>query len=87
MKAVPKQSGYIGILLILLGTAGMVFLFMKMYFTSSPTTIEFQPNNAQGVTPTTQYDRLRSDIDAAKAVSNQLNTKALETNKTLNSLR
>ena len=82
-----KKSGYIGILLILLGTAGMLFLFMKMYFTTSPTAIEFQPNNAKGVAPTTQYERLRSDIDAANAVSNQLNTKALETNKTLNSLR
>ncbi|PIX57112.1 MAG: hypothetical protein COZ48_02430 [Candidatus Yonathbacteria bacterium CG_4_10_14_3_um_filter_43_12] len=87
MKAMPKQSGYIGILLILLGTAGMIFLFMKMYFKSSPTAIEFQPNNAQGATPATQYDRLRSDIDTADAISNQLNTKALETNKTLNSIR
>lgn len=87
MKVANKQSGYIGILLILLGTAGMVFLFMKMYFTSSPTTGEFQPNNAEGVAPATQYDRLRSDIDAANAVSNQLNTKALETNKVLNNVQ
>lgn len=87
MKIANKQSGYIGILLILLGTAGMVFLFMKMYFTSSPIKNEFQPNNAEGVTPTTQYDRLRSDIDAANAVSNQLNIKALETNKVLNNIK
>lgn len=87
MKVANKQSGYIGILLILLGTAGMVFLFMKMYFTSSGTTVEFQPANTQGVTPTTQYDRLRSDIDAANAVSNQLNAKSLETNKVLNNFK
>ncbi len=74
-----KQSGYIGILLILLGTAGMVFLFMKMYYAPGPETTEFQP--------TTQYDRLLSDIDSANAVSNQLNTKALETNKVLNNIR
>lgn len=82
-----KQSGYIGILLILFGTAGMVFLFMKMYFTSSPPTMEFQPTNSQGVAPTTQYDRLRSDIDAANVVSNQMNQKASETNRLMNSVR
>lgn len=87
MNSANKQSGYIGILLILLGTAGMVFLFMKMYFTQSPTMTEFQPNNAEGVTPATQYDRLRSDIGAANAVANQMNTKALETNSVLNSLK
>lgn len=84
MKMAVRESGYIGILLILLGTAVMVFIFMKMYFTSSGATTELQPKNAQGVTPTTQYDNLISDINVAKAVSNQLNTKALETNKVLN---
>lgn len=87
MKIAGKQSGYIGIFLILLGTAGLVFLFMKMYFTPSGATTEFQPTNSQGVAPTTQYDRLRSDIDAANAVSNQMNTKALETNKVLNNIQ
>ncbi|MFZ2303324.1 MAG: hypothetical protein WAV98_00860 [Minisyncoccia bacterium] len=88
MKRAVKQSGYIGILLILLGTAGMVFLFMKMYFTPSPTTTgELWHPDAPGLAPTTQYDRLRSDIDAANAVSNQLNTKAIETNSVLNGLK
>lgn len=87
MNRANRQSGYIGILLILLGTAGMVFLFMKMYFTSGPTMTEFQPSNAERATPTTQYDRLRSDIDVANAVANQMNTKALETNSVLNSLK
>ncbi|MGB2580188.1 MAG: hypothetical protein WBC83_00670 [Minisyncoccia bacterium] len=87
MKRTATQSGYIGILLILFGTAGMLFLFMKMYFTSSTTAIESQPTNTQDVTPTTQYDRLRADIDAANAVSNQLNTKALETNSMINDLK
>lgn len=84
MKVANKQSGYIGILLVLLGTAGMVFLFMKMYFTPTPTTGELWHPEGPGSAPTTQYDRLRSDIDAANAVSNQMNTKALETNKVLN---
>lgn len=82
-----KQSGYIGLLAILIGTALALFLFMKMYFAPSQSVTEFQPTNAQGVAPTTQYDRLRSDIDAANAVSNQLNTKALETNKALNNIK
>lgn len=86
MKVASKQSGYIGILLILLGTAGMIFLFMKMYFTPNNSATEFQPANAQGGTPTTQYDRLRSDIDATNALSNQLNKKALETNSVLNNI-
>lgn len=87
MSVANKQSGYIGILLILLGTAGMLFLFMKMYFAPSNPTTEFQPKNAQGVAPTTQYDRLLSDIEAANAVSNQLNQKASETNRLMNSVR
>lgn len=87
MSRVTTKSGYIGILMILLGTAGMLFLFMKMYFTPSKGTTEFQPKNAQGVAPTTQYDGLISDINAAKAVSNQMNQKASETNRVLNSLK
>lgn len=87
MDRATKHSGYIGILLILLGTALTLFLFMKMYFTPTKSTTEFQPTNAQGVAPTTQYDSLLSDINAAKNVSNQMNQKASETNRTLNSLK
>lgn len=86
MKRAVNQSGYIGILLIILGTAGTIFLFTKMYFTSSTTTAESQPTKTQGVAPTTQYDRLRVDIDSANAVSNQLNKKSLETSSVLNNI-
>ena len=83
MKVATKQSGYMGILLILLGTAGMLFLFMKMYFT--PTKSASTTN--VGGTPTTQFDGLLGDINAAKAVANQQNAKSAELNKTLNSLK
>lgn len=75
------QSGYIGILLILLGTAGMLFFFTKMYFT--PKTQGVPGSSA----PTTQFDSYMSDIGAAKAVANQQNAKEVEINKALNSLK
>lgn len=87
MNRATKQSGYTGILMILLGTAGMLFLFMKMYFAPSKSTTELQPKNAQGIAPATQYDSLISDINAAKAVSNQMNQKASETNRILNNVQ
>lgn len=87
MSRVTEQSGYIGILMILLGTAGMLFLFMKVYFSPIKSTTELKPKNAQGVAPTTQYDGLISDINATKAVSNQMNQKASETNRILNNIK
>jgi hypothetical protein len=87
MKIQNKQSGYIGILLILLGTAGALFLFMKTYFMPSETINEFQPNNTQVVPPATQYDSLISDINAAKSVSNKMNQKAVETNFLINNTK
>lgn len=83
MKRATNKSGYIGILLILLGTAGMLFLFMKMYFT--PTKSASSTN--VGVAPTTQFDGLLGDINAAKAVANQQNAKSAELNNVLNSLK
>lgn len=81
MKKTLGKSGYIGILLILLGTTSMLFLFMKMYFTPTKST------SSTSASPTTQFDGLLGDINAAKAVSNQMNQKASETNRLMNSVR
>lgn len=87
MRRHVAQSGYIGILLILLGTAGMIFLFMKMYFTPTNTATEFQPVNSNGVVPSTQYERLRSDINVANDIANQQKIKADELNRAMNSVQ
>ena len=76
-----NHSGYIGILSILIGTAIMLFLFTKMYFTpvkntASPTAV-----------PVTQYDNMRAGINAANQISNQQKIKALEADKLLNSVQ
>lgn len=85
-KRDTSQSGYVGILMILIGTALTIFLMMKVYFTPSTAVSEFQPTNESGVIPTTQYERLQTDVDAANAVVEQQNAKNAETNKMINSL-
>ena len=65
----------------------MIFLFTKMYFTPTNTTAEFQSTNTQGAIPTTQYDRLRSNVGDANDIANQQRTKADELNRVINSLQ
>ena len=72
-----NQSGYVGILALLVGVSVMLFLFVKVYFTPEK----------NGSANTTQYDSLLGDINTAKAVANQQNAKALEANKVLNDLK
>lgn len=76
MKQPTNQSGYIGLMLILMGTALTLFLFTKLYFTPST-----NATNGQVATSTTQFERMQTSIDAAKAISNQQNQKASEQNK------
>lgn len=86
-KLAAHQSGYIGLLAILIGTALTLFLFMKMYFAQSPIPAGVQPASTRGTSPTTQYDNIISDINAAKTVSNQMNKKAAETNRLMNGVQ
>ncbi len=85
-KKLKNKSGYIGILAILIGTALMLFLFIKVYFTPSKTTTEFQPTNTQGIAPTTQYERLRTNVDTASNIANEQKRKAEEANRLINSI-
>ncbi|MDO8604368.1 MAG: hypothetical protein Q7K40_03145 [bacterium] len=67
-----------GILLILLGTVGMIFLFTKIYFT---------PTTQNGTAPSaTQYERLRSDIGVANDIANEQKLKAEEQTRLLNNI-
>ena len=82
------QSGYIGLLALLLSAAIMLFLFVKIYFTpthdTSSAAAEFQPNTASGTVPTTGYERMHADVDAANSVANQLKARNEETTRVAN---
>lgn len=81
------QSGYVGLIVIILSVAIMASLFVKIYFTPTvqePTIAPFQPNTASGTVPTTEYERMHADVDAASAIKNQLNVQNQETARMLN---
>ncbi len=79
------KSGYMGIFIILIGTALMIFLSMKMYFSPSRSVSEIQPINESGVVPVMQDGSFRGGVSEAKSVVDQQNAKNLETNKMINS--
>lgn len=86
MKA-GTQSGYVGLLMIILSIAIISTLFVKIYFTPTvqePMVASFQPNTASGTVPTTEYERMHADVDAATAIKNQLNVQNQETARILN---
>ena len=64
-------------LMLIIAISITLLLFVRTYFTPTKT----------GNATTTQYDSLLGDINAAKAVANQQNTKTLEVNKMLNDLK
>ena len=81
------QSGYAGLIVIILSVAIIATLFVKMYFTPTvqePTVASFQPNTASGTVPTTEYQRMHADVDAANALKDQLNVQNQETSRVLN---
>lgn len=86
MKRATNQSGYVGVLMILVGTALLVFLMTKVYLTPNNTASEFQPNNADGTVPVTQVERSRATIDRATDIANQQAEKATEINRMIDSV-
>ena len=81
------QSGYAGLIVIILSVAIMATLFVKVYFTptvQTPEIASFQPNTASGTPPTTEFERMHANVDAANAVRDQLNIKNQETARMLN---
>lgn len=87
MKRATNQSGYVGVLMILVGTALLVFLMTKVYLTPNKNTSELQPNNADGTVPTTQVERSRATIDKAADIAKQQSEAAAETNRMINSVQ
>lgn len=74
-----------GVLMVLIGTALLVFLMTKVYLTPSKTTSDLQPNNADGTVPATQVERSRATIDKATDIANQQAEKAAEINRMIDS--
>lgn len=87
MKRATNQSGYVGLLMVLIGTALLIFLMTKVYLTPSKNTPDLQPNNADGTVPTTQFERSRATIDKATDIANQQAKKAAETNRMIDSVQ
>lgn len=87
MKQTVKQSGYIGLLGLLIGVSVLIFVMVKVYLTPSKTTSDLQPNNADGTVPTTQVERSRATIDKATDIAKQQAEKAAETNRMINSVQ
>lgn len=87
MKRATNQSGYVGVLMILVGTALLIFLMTKVYLTPSKTTSDLQPNSADGTVPTTQVERSRATIDKATDIANQQAEKAAEINRMIDSVQ
>lgn len=86
MSTKSNNGGYVVYIAVLIITVVLVALFMKTFFLPSPIPAsEFQPKNAGGIVPATEFERLRADMGAADAVTKELNKKALETNAILNS--
>lgn len=81
------QSGYVGLIVIILSVAIIATLFVKIYFTPTvqePVVASFQPNTASGTAPTTKYERMHADVDAANAMKDRLNAQNQETTRILN---
>ena len=79
-KHAHSKRGYAGILMILIGTAILILIFAKTYFTPTQTPQTTQPE-------TTRYDQLQNNVSAAKATSEQLNKQGFEANQLLESIR
>ena len=80
------QSGYVGLLVVILSVAIIATLFVKIYFTPTvqePVVASFQPNTASGTAPTTEYERMHADVGAANALKDQLNARNQETARML----
>ncbi len=85
MKRAANQSGYVGVLMVLIGTSILVFIMTKVYLTPNQNTSELQLNNTDGTVPTTQVERSRATIDKATDIANQQAEKAAEINRMIDS--
>ena len=91
MKRPLTQGGYVGLIAIIIGTAIMLFLFVRIYFTPSKNIdsakTELQPENVNKVTPTTEFGRLRPGVNAANDIANEAKKKAEETNLLMDDIK
>lgn len=87
MKRKTNQSGYIGLLSVIIGTALFLSFMVKVYLTPSQTVSEFQPNNADGSVPGSQFERQRATIDKVTDITNKQNEQAAETNRLIDSVQ
>lgn len=87
MKRTVQQSGYIGLLGLLIGVSVLIFVMVKVYLTPSSTVSELQPNNADGTVPTTQFEQRRATIDKVTDIAKQQSEKAAETNRLIDSVQ
>ncbi|GEM_PF-2544926 len=81
------QSGYAGLIVIILSVVIMALLYVKFYFTpqdvSRTPEAEFRTESASSTVPMTQYEARLRDIESAKAVQEKLNERNRAVNKSL----
>jgi hypothetical protein len=91
-----KESGYVGILVLVLSVGILAFLYAKFYFlpgsndNATEKGIVAEVNQAVGTTtapvPDTRTGQMREDVNAARTVGNILNDRANEANDMLKDL-
>lgn len=87
MKRPNSQSGYVGILMVLIGTSVLIFLMTKVYLTPSKTTSDLQSTGANSDTSVTELERRRTAADKAADIAAQQAEAAAETNRMIDSIQ
>jgi len=87
MNRATKQSGYIGLLGLLISGAILIFIMFKVYLTPSKTISDLQPTKSDGTIPTNQFERNQATIDRTKAITTDAKAKADETNRIIESIQ
>ena len=76
------RGGYAGLVTLLVSVAIIAMVFAGMYLNPEKVAnpnAEFQPMTASGTVPQSGMEQMHADVDAAKAVQEELNHKNKET--------
>jgi len=87
MKRATNQSGYVGVLMVLIGTAILIFIMTKVYLTPSKTTSDLQSTDANSDIPATELERRRTAVDKAADIAAQQAETVAETNRLIESIQ
>ncbi len=78
-----RTGGYGLLLLILIGSALLIFIVTKMYFTDNPSPVVIKDGSIESQ-EVTAIEAANKNIDTAKAMQEKLNKQNQEINKVIN---